>query len=684
MRKANVRRFGVFTKVWAATVLGFVFGGAPLVACGDNVTYLPNAQENGIYDWRTVGNWYTVNGGALGSLPGVGDYVWVTNTTFATDYLVIPSAASVSVKALYLQQKNVASRFGVKVKIDGGSLVTTEDSYIGYQGNDAVLAIENSGLWTAGKNVILGYGGGTNCHLQVASGGTFSGAHMTVGHGGASNDGSLIASVENAGNFSLTGDLSIGRRPSEKETMGVTRFENNGTATVDGTVYVGRTLKSAATLVNRAGASMTVKDIKLGAWTNATGRILNDGSLTVTTTSTMEFGTDPGSDGELVNYGTLNLAAGQLNLGRYGRARLENGSDMSVGRLFLGVKGGGHGELSVTNGATLTTTDGRITIANEDNSTALMEIFENSTLIGATNLVVGFLGRGILRLHGGTVTLTDNVGAWMSVGQNSRTADVSNGRLEGWGMVDKTDPSSATSTHWIQLNLYNGVVQAYGFGAARDLDFRLVQNMNQSSAAPNTCGTNGWYAVNGGRLRYPARFHSGGSSRIVGDYGGRAVSSANLPLVNSFGVTLSSSEIFGNKYLYADLYANDRADIPVGLPEAYPGSSALGVWRAALSSNANEPTDNKKTSFGSADILVHYDGAALAKLKKNGEWPGNLKLRVYTHDGTAGGSWRKVTDVDPSDSPYISATLTESSDTWNMGWFAVVPVKTNGLVITFR
>ena len=677
------RTFGAFTKVWTAAVLGFAFLVAPCTARGANVTYLPNAQEGGIYDWRTVGNWFTVNGGALDGLPGTSDKVWVTNTTFATDWLVIPSEASVSVRALYLQQKSVASRYGVKVKIDGGSLATTADSYIGYQGNDAVLAIENSGIWTATNNVFLGYGGGTNCHLQVASGGTFIGQHMTVGHGGASHDGSLIGSVENEGNFSLTGTLTIGNRPNNGETSGVTKFENSGTATVDGTVYVGRTLKSNATLVNHAGAGMTVNDINLGAWTNATGRILNDGTLTVTTTSTVGFGTDPGSNGELVNYGTLNLSAGQLNLGRYGRARLETGSDMSVGRLFLGVQTGGRGELCVTNGATLTTTDGRMTMANAASSTALMEIFEDSTLVGATNLVVGSTGFGILRLQGGTVTLTDDVGAWMSIGQNSRTADVSNGRLEGWGTINKTEPNQATGTHWVQMNLYNGIVQADGFGAARDLDFRLVQNMNHSSAAPNTCGTNGWYAVNGARLRYPARFHSGGTARIVGDYGSRSVTEANLPLVNSFGVTFGSN-ILANQYLYADLYANDRSDIPDGLPEAYPGSSALGVWRAALSGNKTEPKASNETSFGSADILVHYDGAAFAKLKKNGTWPGDLKLALYAHDGTAEGHWRRVAFVDPSDSPYISATITESSDTWNMGWFAVVPVKKNGLIITFR
>jgi len=289
-------------------------------------------------------------------------------------------------------------------------------------------------------------------------------------------------------------------------------------------------------------------------------------------------------------------------------------------------------------------------------------------------------------LQGGTVTLTDGVGAGLFVGKNDRTSDISNGRLEGWGTIDKTSPEETSSGHTIRMNLYNGVVCADGGGAAHDLDFRLVQDMNHETAAPNTCGTNGWYAVSGARLRYPARFHSRGTSRIVGDYGGRTVSPENLPLVNSFGVSFAQNEetFLANRYLYVDLYASDRADIPAGLPDAYPGLAALGVWHAALSNRATEPVAESKVAFGSAEILVHYDGAALAKLKKNGDWPGNLKLALLVHDGTAEGHWRRVAFVDPSDSPYISATILESSDTWNMGWFAVVPVKKNGLIITFR
>lgn len=84
--------------------------GLAVTALGADVVYMPNAKENGIYDWRTVGNWYTVNGGALGALPTADDTVYVTNTTFATEWVVIPSAAEISIKALYLQCTRAGAR----------------------------------------------------------------------------------------------------------------------------------------------------------------------------------------------------------------------------------------------------------------------------------------------------------------------------------------------------------------------------------------------------------------------------------------------------------------------------------------------------------------------------------------------------------------------------------------------
>lgn len=730
-----------------ATLAAAMCGMSLFVAYGENLTFLPDVREGGIYDWRTVGNWYFQGGGAAGHLPAAGDNVRITNAVFATEPLVLPAGTEASVKSLNLQVQGSASRFGVKMEIDGGKLATTDWSCIGNQGNDALLSIVNGGSWTAGNTVVVGYGSASNCQLRIGAGSTFSGNAMQVHNGGGGGTaGSLVALVENKGTFSLSGDLTVGYRDNARESDRRSLFENVGVASA-ANLYLGRAPQTHATLVNRSGASMTVVDAYIGACTNATGVFENDGSFTATRTfavgdvpsiiaqsgvnhpaasgyvtnngsitakgmsfayktnsfarirnngtlttqnnAHMYLGYEPGSDGELVNYGTLelNLSGKQLRLGQYGRGRLEIGADTTItGWIFAGCAAGGCGELSVTNGATLTTEDGRITMANNASSSARLDVFEDSALVGVTNLAVGAEGRGILRLNGGSVTLADDAGSWIAIGKNNRTSDISNGRLEGWGTVNKTAPSEATGTHDIRMVLYNGVVQADGDGVARDLDIRLVQDMNHSSAAPNSCGTNGWYAVNGARLRYPARFHSRGTSRIVGDFGGRAVSEANLPLVNSFGVSFATEDdtFLANRYLYADLYASDRSDIPAGLPEAYPGAAPLGVWHAALSGNAMEPTAKNKTAFGSAALLVHYDGAAFAKLKKNGKWPGNLRLVLLVHDGTSEGRWRKAAYIDPSDSPFISGTVSESQDVWNLGWFAVVPVKFQGTCIVFR
>ena len=73
------------------------------------------------------------------------------------------------------------------------------------------------------------------------------------------------------------------------------------------------------------------------------------------------------------------------------------------------------------------------------------------------------------------------------------------------------------------------------------------------------------------------------------------------------------------------------------------------------------------------------------QLKQNGAWPGDLQLAFCVHDGTAAGGWRTVARVEPDDnSPFITGQVTELSETWNLGWFAVVPVRQTGTMLIFR
>ena len=372
--------------------------------------------------------------------------------------------------------------------------------------------------------------------------------------------------------------------------------------------------------------------------------------------------------------------------------------------IYLGVKPdcNAYGELIITNGATLTMTNGEVRIGQQTLGTGVVELYEGSRLEAPYAVTVGPSARSInnvLRMRGGELLLLNNATetsfspqnssiAALTVGSPTHNADLSNGLLEGWGVIGKTDPASSSGNNKVGLVLYNGLVRADGVGVARDLDMRLFQDMNKTAPSSNSCGTNGWYAVGKGRLRYPARYHGRGTARIVGDCATRAISTENLPLVNSFGVTFPTTDdqLLANRAIYADLYASDRTDMPAGLPEAYPGATALGVWHMALSSDVTEPKSNKKvTGFGSADILLHYDRVKLMNLKKNGAWPGDLQLAFCVHDGTASGGWRTVACVQPSDdSPFIAGQVAESTDTWNLGWFAVVPVRLAGTMVIFR
>ena len=117
---------------------------------------------------------------------------------FATEWLVLPADADVSVKSLSLQRQNSASRDGVQMRIDGGKLTTSATSYMGNQGIQGILSIENGGSWTANGDVYVGYGGTSNSQLRISAGSTFAGKRLAIHYGGGTGTtGNLAGLVEN-------------------------------------------------------------------------------------------------------------------------------------------------------------------------------------------------------------------------------------------------------------------------------------------------------------------------------------------------------------------------------------------------------------------------------------------------------------------------------------------------------
>jgi hypothetical protein len=170
--------------------------------------------------------------------------------------------------------------------------------------------------------------------------------------------------------------------------------------------------------------------------------------------------------------------------------------------------------------------------------------------------------------------------------------------------------------------------------------------------------------VNKGRLKLPRSFpRKNANHRCVGDYWKVRLGLTGR-LMNTFTYTLQGAEL-GN-YMFAELYATDRDDIPAGLDEI-PADKTLAVWRIGHFSDGpeiDEPTH--PAAFTSATLRFRYAIDADSILSLN-------YIRVYRHDGTANGKWHCVGRADSSlENPVITATVDAPSEAnWNMGWFAV-------------
>jgi hypothetical protein len=204
---------------------------------------------------------------------------------------------------------------------------------------------------------------------------------------------------------------------------------------------------------------------------------------------------------------------------------------------------------------------------------------------------------------------------------------------------------------------------ADGAGAERDLDLHEIVSTT-NSLANGAAGTNGWYAVNGGRLLYPRAWISAAS--ITRNQGEPPFKTA-LEMVNSVQVTLTGAQ--NPTFLRAGLCAPDRSDIPPGLP---PGLR-LGVWCIGL--YPNNTTASATSTFGAVSLTFRYDHTRV----KAGD-----TLRLFRY---ASGAWVKVGECAPDGTSLIAtdaplARLT--SGAYNIGWFALLASPFPGLRIAVQ
>lgn len=428
--------------------------------------------------------------------------------------------------------------------------------------------------------------------------------------------------------------------------------------------------------------------------------------------------------------GTTDMVMGkEIRLGnKYmstGRIELDGTAKLSIPASFTNVYtiGGCYnpstGEISVSGNAELNV-EGELRVGTESYKKGGLTVSGNG-IVSATNVVIGAI-RGVSEQDGtlvlsdsGAITNVQNVLFGRTSGSYGRCvmrggkmylaslaecpstpltvgvdADSSSGSVSGYGFVGFDNPTvmmrdyqSIGRDTWGGLYLY-GKITADGMGINRDLDFSRAGVCVNQNYGKNGCGTNGWYATNKGRLLMPRSLHRATKAHAtIGDY-----PTLSIPrLVNSFRYDFDKNTMDKTgTYVFSELYAVDRDDIPAGLPTG-KGIHHSAVWRighfnASATSDVDDEdlTSEHKQNFSSLKLKFHYD-PALAEIEDV------RHVKVYRCTDSVNGGWTCVASITAPDSasPYIeTAEMAPSSELWNGGWFAIVGTPRVGTVMVLR
>ena len=171
-------------------------------------------------------------------------------------------------------------------------------------------------------------------------------------------------------------------------------------------------------------------------------------------------------------------------------------------------------------------------------------------------------------------------------GDSSLIIDHRNSMLRGWGTFEMGGAGSSAA------RLYNdGVVKADGYGIDRDLDLSQFHDVQIYDDENLNTGTNGWYAVNKGRLLLPSIAVAAGNHSYNW---GEDNYFESTSLVNSLRVNFTGA-VAGD--LVVALLAEDRSDVA-----AHDGLAFLALW------NIDE------LAFANANLIFRYDDAKAAAL----------------------------------------------------------------------
>ncbi len=226
-------------------------------------------------------------------------------------------------------------------------------------------------------------------------------------------------------------------------------------------------------------------------------------------------------------------------------------------------------------------------------------------------------------MQGGTITVNN---AGTSSAAKDSFVIAAGATVQGYGTI-QDNRFGLTSPATFETS---GQVIANGYGADRDFDLSRFGSalLVNSTDNPSTNGTNGWFAVRGGKLLLPAVAVLAGSS--VTNWGD-ATADTTIDLVNSARIAFTGATA-GN--LTGALLAVDRADVPAGLYRP------TAVWTFG------------GIACASATLTLRYDDAAAAVLTV-----GESDLRVWRHNGA---KWEEITGTQDTGTKTITSQATGS------------------------
>lgn len=618
--------------------------------------YKPDSGKS-FYPWTNSGKWFSspTSSTVLDYLPSLGDSVFLYSSKNVAVPLTVASGVVAEMNELGFCSKAYANRqwFQVCGTVTNVGKVVVGDSSSTSEKCAADLVVENGGEWTLWSHFILGCSPNAFSTLEVKSGGRFV---MPTEDNGESNLSEFIvgdvASTAGASFVTNNGemvvwDLFVGN-------AGEGRIDNWGAMTVNRKFTIGRNVGGRGVFHLHKGAQLTKKYIRgknLLIGFKSEGSLILDDDLALQTGDTVTLGDQPNAVGHL-----------ELN---------ESATLTCPGGVYVGAGLAATGTVEMTGTSRIVGAGGDFAIGQGTNAAGRATLSDSSRLEGFAKLLIGVTSgaTGLLQLRGGEVSLPGGGGGVWSLYIGSDGASTK-GVVRGWG-------NFLQSTQTLRLTPFGQIV-ADGEGEMRDLDFGWFRTVGTSATGqPNTCGTNGWYAVNKGRLRYPhQQDNSQTKYRISGDYPYRTAPT----LVNSFAFDLTGRT--EGKFLHADLYASDREDIPAGLGSVLTGHTNriagvlhAGYFTTTVSSNATVAT---KSDFTSGTISWRYDQTGL-----DPEWT----VMIYRHDGTDTGAWQRVYRgaFDAATTVLTTDAFTCSADAWNLGWFAVVATKgSRGTILVIR